>query len=440
MEGVNERVRIGLVGLGTVGASFYRLVARNAEDLRRRLGAAVDVAMVGVRDASRPRELLPTTRLVEGWKPIVEDPGISIVVELAGGIEAPLALMRAALRRGKHVITANKALLALHGKELFALAAEHGVRLAFEASVCGGIPIVKVLRESLLGNRVARVMGIVNGTTNYILTRMTEDALPYADALHLAQEKGFAEADPAMDVDGEDAAQKISLLASIAFGCWVDWRLLHREGVTAITPKDIDFARSIGFLFKLVAQASMSSAGPMACVYPALVPQDHPLAGIRDEFNAVLLDSDLLGPSVFAGRGAGGDPTASSVASDLGDLVRGILSRGAPGRETAAPVFTTMDPVPFQAHSVRRYFHLVTANRPGIWALVTGTLADHGINIVSVHQKWEDRSKPSDLYVLTDEAEEVRAEEAMRRILDSPGIHPQSRYFRILPAVKEPAP
>lgn len=436
MEGVSGRVRIGLVGFGTVGASFYRLLARNAEDLTRRMGAAVEVAAVGVRDAARARELLPGTLLVEGWRPVVEDPSISIVVELAGGIETPLALIREALGRGKHVITANKALLALHGRELFALAAQHGVQLSFEASVCGGIPIVKVLRESLLGNRVGRIMGIVNGTTNYILTRMTEEGLPYAEALRLAQQKGFAEADPSLDVGGGDAAQKISLLAAIAFGCWVDYRRLHCEGVTGITAKDIAFADSIGFRFKLIAQASRLPGGLMVCVYPALVPLDHPLAAIRNEFNAVMLESDLLGSSVFAGRGAGGDPTASSVASDLGDLVRGVLARGAAGG--GSPVFADGKLLPFETHAVRRYFHLVTANRPGIWALVTGTLADHGINIVSVHQKWEDRSKPSDLYVLTDEAEEGRAEEAMRRILASPGIHPESRYFRILPSAQEP--
>jgi len=422
------------VGFGTVGSSFYRLLAGG--DLNRRLGATVEVAALGVRDVSRRRDLLPSTRLVQGWRPIVEDPALPIVVELVGGIEEPLALIREAIRRGKHVITANKALLALHGRELFSLAAEHGVRLAFEASVCGGIPIIKVLRESLLGNRVERVVGIVNGTTNYILTRMTEDGLAYADALRLAQQKGFAESDPTLDVGGGDAAQKISLLAGIAFGTWVDYRNVHCEGITGVTPKDIAFGESIGFRFKLIAQAIRFPAGPMVCVYPALVPHDHPLSGIRNEFNAVMLDSDLLGTSVLAGRGAGGNPTASSVASDLGDLVRGLLEPGSAGEAA----FGTRDPVSFDSHTARRYFHLVTANRPGIWALVTGTLADHGINIVSVHQKWEDRSKPSDLYVLTDEAEEWRAAEAMRKILASPGIHSESCYFRILPSAEEPVP
>lgn len=437
MEGIDGPVRIGLAGFGTVGASFYRLLARGGADLARRLGAPVEVAAVGVRDASRTRDLLPGTRLVEGWRPVVEDPSLPIVVELVGGIGEPLALVQEALRRGKHVITANKALLALHGRDLFALAARHGARLAFEASVCGGIPIIKVLRESLLGNRVDRITGIVNGTTNYVLTRMTEEGLPYAEALRLAQEKGFAEADPALDVGGGDAAQKVSLLASIAFGFWVDYRRVHCEGITSVTPKDIGFAESIGFRFKLVAQASRTPAGPMVCVYPALVPLDHPLAGIRNEFNAVMLESDLLGSSVLAGRGAGGDPTASSVVSDLGDLVRALASRGAAAE---GPVFAERDLLPFGTHATRRFFHLVTANRPGIWALVTGTLADHGINIVSVHQKWEDRSKPSDLYVLTDAAEESRAEEAMRRILASPGIHAESRYFRILPSLEDAAP
>ena len=427
-----ERVRIGLVGFGTVGESFYKLLIHNADELTRRIGAAVDVPYVGVRDATRRRDIGAGSRLIEGFQEILDDPSIPIVVELAGGIEAPLALIRGALSRGKHVITANKALLALHGKELFETAAAKGVELKFEASVCGGIPIIKVLRESLLGNRITSVLGIVNGTTNYILTRMTEEKIPFAAALRQAQDSGFAEADPSLDVNGGDAAQKISLLASLAFGCWIDYRGVYCEGITAVGPEDIAFCMESGFVIKLVAQARMVDGRPLVCVYPALVPRDHPLAGVRNEFNGVLVDSDFLGPSMYEGRGAGGHPTASSVASDLGDLMKTIVAGHAAKPRAAS--FTQREPFPFQSTRSRCYFHFVTANRPGIWALVTRICADNGINIESVHQKWEDKSLPSDLYMLVDEAEESQVREAFATIVSADGIYPESRYFRILSA------
>jgi homoserine dehydrogenase len=425
-----DRVKIGLVGFGTVGESFYRLLAGNSEEFARRLGVAVDVPWVGVRDASKSRRVGPGTRVIKGWAEILEDPQVPIVVELAGGAENPLELVRGALRRHKHVITANKAMLSAHGQELFALAAECGVELKFEAAVCGGIPIIKILQESLLGNRVRSLVGIVNGTTNYILTRMSADGLSFAEALAQAQKKGFAEADPTLDVSGGDAAQKICLLASIAFGHWITPSQILCEGITSVELKDIEFARDSGFAIKLVAQARMADGVPMAAVYPAFVPFDHPLAGVRDEFNGVLVDSDFLGPSMYEGRGAGGNPTASSVASDLGDLLKGILGSQKP-RPFAAS-FQAARPFPPERMQSRYYFHFVTANRPGIWALVTGVCAETGINIESVHQKWVDKSQPSDLYMLIDEAEESQVRKAFSRITGTDGIFPGSHYFRIL--------
>jgi homoserine dehydrogenase len=433
-----DRVRVGLLGLGTVGAAFYRLLASNAPEFARRLGVTVEVPWVGVRDTSRRRDVAEGTRVVRGWQEMLDDPAVPIVVELAGGAEAPLAFVREALRRHKHVITANKAMLATHGRELFELAAANGVELKFEAAVCGGIPIVKVLQESLMGNRVASVVGIVNGTTNYVLTRMTEQKLTFAEALAQAQARGFAEADPSMDVNGGDAAQKIGLLASIAFGCWIEQADILCEGISSVDPRDIEFCQSSGFLFKLVAQARMIDGAPLVTVFPALVPVDHPLAGVRDEFNGVLVDADYLGPSLYEGRGAGGNPTASSVASDLGDLLKQILTRQAP--RSRALSFTRKEPYPVGRMASRYYFRFVTANRPGIWALVTGVCAETGINIESVHQKWEDRSKPSDLYMLVDEAEEDQVRRAFARITASDGIMPASRYFRILAEPGDAAP
>ncbi|HUI70486.1 MAG TPA: homoserine dehydrogenase [Spirochaetia bacterium] len=424
-----ERVRIGLVGFGTVGRSFYELLGSNASEFAQRLGVVVEVPYLGVGDASRPRRVGPETRVVSGWKEIVCDPTIPIVVELIGGIEIPLALIREALSRGKHVITANKALLSAYGQELFELASRNGVELKFEGAVCGGIPIIKVLRESLMGNRVNSIVGIVNGTTNYILTRMTEEKLSFEEALAQAQKLGFAEADPTLDIGGKDAAQKIGLLASLAFGCWVNPEDILCEGITDVTVKDIEFCLQSGFMFKLVAQARLLDGKPLVTVFPMLVPMDHPLASVRNEVNGVLIDSDFLGPSVYEGRGAGGKPTASSVASDLGDLLKSILSKHVARRRASLP---KADPYPVGKMRSRYYFHFVTANRPGIWALVTGVCAEDGINIESVHQKWEDKSKPSDLYVLVDEAEEAQARKAFTRIVASDGIFPQSHYFRVL--------
>jgi len=430
-----DRIRIGLVGFGTVGESFYTLLSRNAEEFARRIGVSIEVPWVGVRDADRPRRVGPATRVVSGWRQILEDSTIPIVVELAGGIEAPLALIREALSRKKHVITANKALLSAHGQELFALADANGVELKFEAAVCGGIPIIKVLRESLLGNRITTIMGIVNGTTNYILTRMTEERLSFSESLAQARARGFAEADPRLDLSGGDAAQKIGLLASLAFGCWIEPRSILCEGIEGVTPKDVDFCKASGFVIKLVAQARMIGGKPLVTVFPALVPADHPLAGVRNEFNGVFVDSDFLGPSVYEGRGAGGNPTASSVASDLGDLLHTILSRQV-SRPRVGPL-ACVEPFPSERMRSRCYFHFVTANRPGIWALVTGVCAEEGINIESVHQKWEDKSKPSDLYVLVDEAEEAQVRKAYGRIISAEGIFPESHFFRVLAGLGE---
>ena len=425
-----DRIRIGLVGFGTVGKSFYDLLTRNAAEFARRLGVTVEVPWVGVRDPSRKRAVGPGTRVVAGWKEILDDPSVPIVVELAGGADAPLPLVREELTRGKHVITANKALLSAHGQELLALAGARGVELKFEAAVCGGIPIIKVLRESLMGNKVRSIVGIVNGTTNYILTRMTEEKLSFPDALAQAQAKGFAEADPTLDVSGGDAAQKIGLLASLAFDCWIQPRDILCEGIAAVTQKDIEFCLSSGFVFKLVAQARMMEGAPLVTVFPALVPMDHPLAGVRDEFNGVLVDSDFLGASVYEGKGAGGSPTASSLASDLGDVMKTILSQQVP--RAPLPALACAQPFPVERMRSKCYFHFVTANRPGIWALVTRICAENGINIESVHQKWEDKTKPSDLFMLVDEADEAQVRAALAKIVSSDGIYPESRYFRVL--------
>jgi len=365
------------------------------------------------------------------YRALTTDPSIAVIVELVGGTGVAYEVIRGALEAGKHVISANKALLALRGDELFALARKRGVELRFEGAVCGAIPIIKVVRESLVANRVASIVGIVNGTSNFILTSMSERALSFAEALGEAQAAGFAEADPTLDVGGGDSAHKISLLASFAFGGWIDYRELLCEGITGITAGEIEFASSAGFVFKLLASARWNEGRPAVTVFPTLVPKDHPLAFVRGEMNAVMTRSDFMGPAVFVGKGAGGDPTASSVASDLGDLLLAIQAGG--HRDTARfDPARKLELFPRDQLEHRYFFHFITANRPGIWAAVTSRLAENGINIESVHQKWEDRSLPSDLYVLVDEAPEARARQALTDIRAAAGIDQRSCFYRIL--------
>ena len=419
-----RRIGIGLVGLGTAGGAFARLIATNGEVWTRRFGVRVELVRVGVADLGKQRAV-PAELLVQGFRAVLADPAVDVVVELMGGVEQPRELITAAIGAGKHVITANKALIAECGDQLLALAHRHGVQLRFEASVCGGIPVIKVIRESLSANRIRSLTGIVNGTTNYILTRMTQAGASFADALAEAQERGFAEADPTLDVDGTDAVQKMAILSSLAFGGWCRYQDALWEGIESVTAKDVAFARMSGFVFKLVAMGRIIDQLTSVAVFPALVADAHPLAGVGNEFNAVLIDSDFQGPSVLIGRGAGGEPTASSVAADLNDLLAG----GAVAEPAAAP----RSLFPSERLTFRYYFHFVTENRPGIWAQVTSLLAEHEINIESVHQKWEDPEQPSDLYVLVDPVAERRARAALAAIRTAPGIFPESRFYRILP-------
>ena len=296
-----ERVKAGLVGFGTVGGSFYRLMQANGRMLSEKAGIEVEIAAVADTDVDKVKRAAPGQFVVKDYRKLVEDPEIAVVIELVGGTGVAHEIIASALRRGKHVITANKALLALKGQELFELARARRVGLKFEAAVCGAIPIIKIVRESLLANRIGRIMGIVNGTSNYILTAMSERGIGFEEALLDAQARGFAEADPTLDVGGGDSAHKISLLASFAFGGWVDYRELLCEGITTITPGEIEFAASAGFVFKLVASASMIGGRPSVTVFPALLPKEHPLAAVRNEVNAVFVESDYMGSGLFVG-------------------------------------------------------------------------------------------------------------------------------------------
>ena len=378
-------VRVGVLGCGNVGGALVGLLAAQGDAIEARTGVRLQVVRVAVRDLAKPRPAgLDPALLTDDADGLVADPDIDLVVELIGGIDPARDLILAALKAGKPVVTGNKALLATAGAELFEAAEDAGVDLLFEAAVAGGIPIIRPLRESLVGEEITRVLGIVNGTTNYILTRMAESGASYADALAEAQALGYAEADPTADVEGYDAGAKVAIIASIAFGASVVADDVHHEGISGITAVDIASAARLGYVIKLLGVAEQAPTGEIGVrVHPAMVPLDHPLASVREAFNAVFIEGTSVGELMFYGRGAGGGPTASAV---LGDVVDAAVNRrkgshASVGRLGQATVSSIDDVV--SAY----YLDLEVVDRPGVLAQVAGVLGEHGVSIRSMEQE-----------------------------------------------------
>jgi len=378
-------VRLGLLGCGNVGSALVDLVADHADLLSARAGAEIQVARVAVRDVSKVRDVkLTAEHFTDDAGAVVTDDAIDLVVEVIGGIDPARALITQALQAGKPVVTGNKELIARHGPELYAVAADAGVDLLFEASVAGGIPLIRPLRESLAGDRIRRVLGIVNGTTNYILTRMTEEGSSFADALAEAQRLGYAEADPTADVEGHDAAAKAAIIATIAFGAVVGPDDVYCEGITDVSADDIESAATLGYVVKLLAVAEELEGAIAVRVHPAMVPEHHPLASVRDAFNAVFIEAEAVGELMFYGRGAGGGPTASAVLGDVVDAARNLVS-GAKGATVSGLVVRPIRPVddtesPF-------YVLMEVADRPGVLAAIAGAFGAHGVSIKSMEQR-----------------------------------------------------
>ena len=382
-----ERVSVGLLGLGTVGTGVARLLLEQADRIGRRSGRHVEIKWAVVRDRGRARACpLPTGRIVSDVRGVLDDPEISVVVEVMGGLRPTLDLLLEALAKGKDVVTANKALLAEHGPELFAQARRHGRAIAFEASVAGGIPIVQAIGVGLAANQVQSLAAIVNGTCNFILTAMTRDGLPYARALARAQELGYAEADPTLDVDGTDTAHKLAVLAQLAFGANVTTGDIPREGIDRLQPADIAYAGELGYAVKLLALAKLSEGGLELRVAPTLVRRGTPLADVAGPYNAVRVVGDAVGDTLFYGRGAGSMPTASAVVSDIMDVVvgRAALTFRAMNlweAEGDAPRLVSNDQV-----RSRYYIRYTIADRPGVIAAIARVLGAHGISIASLIQ------------------------------------------------------
>jgi homoserine dehydrogenase len=377
-------VRIGVIGHGTVGAAFVKLVKQQSDTIAARSGVRLEIARVAVRNTASHAGSLVADVLTQDADFVVSDPTVDLVVELMGGIDEARGLILKALASGKPVVTANKALIATHGVELFAAADKSGIDLLFEAAVCGGIPLIRPLRESLRGEPIRRVLGIVNGTTNYILTKMSEDGASYADALAGAQQLGYAEADPTADVEGLDAAAKISIIASIAFGVNVVAGDVYSEGITKITAADIAIAHRLGYAVKLLAIAELekSSGSVSVRVHPAMVPHHHPLASVRDAFNAVVVDGEASGSLMFYGRGAGGDPTASSV---LGDVIDAAINLNK-GAHATLGVLTKAKLLPMAQNSCEYLIPLEVADKPGVLHAVTGIFANNNVSIGAAEQ------------------------------------------------------
>jgi len=378
-------VRIGLLGCGNVGAALVGLLSQQGDNIEARTGLRLQLVRVAVRDLTKARSVvLPDGVLVDDAAAVVSDPEVDVVVELIGGIEPARSLVLDALKAGKPVVTGNKALLADHGAELFAAADTAGVDLLFEAAVAGGIPLIRPLRESLVGEPVTRVMGIVNGTTNFILTRMSEEGTSYDDALAEAQRLGYAEADPTADVEGYDAGAKAAIIASIAFGVNVVSGDVYHEGISKITADDITYAHRLGYEVKLLAIAEQDDAGRVGVrVHPAMLPKAHPLATVRESFNAVFIEGDSVGQLMFYGRGAGGGPTASAVLGDLVDAASNLRS----GTHASIGRLPRADLSPLDDVRCEYYLNLEVADRPGVLHAVSGVFAEHGVSIRSMEQE-----------------------------------------------------
>jgi homoserine dehydrogenase len=379
-------LKVGLAGLGTVGASVVRLIARQRDALSSRCGRGIEVVAVTARGKAKDRgSEIKRLRWVADPLTLARDSEIDVFVELIGGEGDPAkAAIEAALASGKSVVTANKALLARHGVALAALAEKNHVALNFEAAVAGGIPIVKTLREGLVGNKLARIYGILNGTCNYILTRMEQEKLSFADCLKDAQRLGYAEADPAFDVEGHDTAQKLSILASLAFGTKVNPRAVHVEGITSIAPADLDAAEELGYRIKLLGVAVKTEAGIEQRVHPTMVPKDSAIAQVMGVTNAVTVDADAVHAITLVGPGAGGEATASAVVSDIGDLARGV--RTAPfGIPTAQ--LSVSGKAPMQRHEGGYYIRLLAVDKPGTAASIATRLAENNISMESIVQR-----------------------------------------------------
>jgi homoserine dehydrogenase len=427
-------VRLGLLGCGTVGGGVVRLLKTNAEYLTQSVGAPLEIARVLVRDGDRERVVpeLDRALLTGDAEGLLGDRSIDIIVEVMGGVDPTKGFVERAIDSGKSVVTANKMLLAMHGPDLVARAVDRRVDLAFEASVGGGIPVIRVLREALAGDSVVKLEGIVNGTCNYVLTRMRNEGLGFDEVVRDAQAKGYAEADPTLDVDGHDAAHKLVVLAMMAFGARVDWQSVPTEGIRGIDPIDHRFAERFGFVIKHLAIGRQTPSGVELRVHPALVRRDTALANVNGVLNAIAIEGRALGPCLLSGRGAGDMPTAVSVVGDIRDVARAKLS-GVPGLATRGIELRARPLSPIDDVRGRNYLRFQVHDRPGVLARLAGALGDAGVSIEQMVQEGRGGTtgQPVQIVILTHEAVERDVQRALSEIKRSGVAAHDARLLRI---------
>ncbi|SHI26497.1 homoserine dehydrogenase [Pollutimonas bauzanensis] len=427
-------IKVGLLGLGVVGGGTWKVLTRNAEEIARRAGRRIEVAAVAVRDTGKARRLVGNDVLVtQDGMDVVRHPDIDIVVELIGGDTLARELIMEAISQGKHVVTANKALLAMHGNEIFAAAHAKGVMVAFEAAVAGGIPIIKAIREGLTANRIQWLAGIINGTTNFILSEMRTRGLPFHEVLAEAQRLGYAETDPTFDIEGVDAAHKLTLLASLAFGIPVQFGKAHIEGISSLAPEDIAHAERLGYRIKLLGITRRRDDGIELRVHPTLVPMECLLANVEGAMNAVLVHGDVVGATLYYGQGAGEQPTASAVVADLVDVTR--LQAADPEHRVPHLAFQpdAMDDIailPIAEVQSSYYLRLRVEDRPGVLADLARILSDSGISIGSMFQEPHGATE-ADIIFLSHSAREGDVDAALERIQGLPFVRSEVTRLRV---------
>ena len=429
-------VNIGILGLGTVGGGTVNVLDRNGDEITRRAGREIRVTMASVRSLDKPRICdTSTIELTTDPFEIVNNPDIDVVVELIGGDTLALELVMTAIANGKHVVTANKALIAVHGNEIFAAAQKMGVTVAFEAAVAGGIPIIKAVREGLSGNRVQWLAGIINGTSNFILTEMRDKGRSFEDVLAEAQELGYAEADPAFDVDGIDAAHKLTILASIAFGIPLQFDKAYTEGMRSLTTQDVTDAADLGFRIKHLGIAKRTDRGVELRVHPTLIPEKRLIANVDGVMNAILVNGDAVGPTLYYGAGAGADPTASAVVADLVDVVRALTTdpeNRVPHLAFQADALDDTEILPIEEVNSAWFLRLLALDQPNVLAHVTKILGENGISIEAIVQKVPHQHGASvPIVILTHSVVEKAMNQALSAISNLPEIEPDITRIRV---------
>jgi homoserine dehydrogenase len=417
-----KQVNVGIIGFGTVGAGTVEVLLNNRDIISNRVGSEIIVKKIADLDLDSDRGItIESGILTREAMEVIEDPDIHVVVELMGGIDKAKEYILKAMENGKHVVTANKALLAEFGKEIYQAADTYGVSIAFEASVGGGIPVVRSFREGLSANHIQTIMGILNGTSNYILTRMTERELPYNEAVQEAIDLGYAEDPPTLDVDGTDAAHKLAILVSIAFGVPVSFNRIYRQGIDKLTPEDIRFAREFGYCIKLLAVARNRAGKVAARVHPCMVPLGHIMASVNGVYNAIYLEGDFVGPNLYYGLGAGRRPSGSAVVSDIIYLARQIrkgVNKLIPPLAHVRPQDDAISIQPIDELNTAYYFRFAAVDKPGVLSKISGVLGDHEISIASVIQKGREEKGSVPVVMLTHKAQESNVIKALSLMED----------------------